>query len=81
MSRSIHKTLKSVFGGQSKAALKELTTTNDSDVMELVEKARFKNAERRSRAARNAARQAHHRVLQMLPAPVETKRMQHDVRE
>jgi len=54
MSRSIHKTLKGVFGGQGKAAIEELITTNDSDVMELVQKARFKDEERRFRAAENA---------------------------
>jgi hypothetical protein len=49
MSRSIHKTIKGVFGGKSKSAMNEMIAENDSDVEELGKKYSYKNTERSKR--------------------------------
>jgi hypothetical protein len=47
MSRSIHKTIKGVFGGKSKSAMNEMLAQNDPDVEELGKKYSYKNTERK----------------------------------
>jgi hypothetical protein len=49
MSRSIHKTIKGVFGGKSKSAMNEMLAQNDPDVEELGKKYSYKNTERAKR--------------------------------
>ncbi|MBH0039596.1 hypothetical protein [Pseudoalteromonas sp. SWN166] len=49
MSRSIHKTIKGVFGGKSKSAMNEMIAENDPDVEELGKKYSYKNTERSKR--------------------------------
>lgn len=49
MSRSIHKTIKGLFGGKSKSAIKEMIEENDPDVEELGKKYSYKNTERAKR--------------------------------
>ena len=49
MSRSIHKTIKGVFGGKSKSAMNEMLAENDPDVEELGKKYSYKNTERSKR--------------------------------
>ena len=45
MSRSIHKTIKGVFGGKSKFVINEMIEENDPDVEELGKKYFYKNTE------------------------------------
>ncbi len=46
MSRSIHKTIKGVFGGKSKSTINQMVSENDSDVEDLGKKYYYKNTER-----------------------------------
>lgn len=49
MSRSIHKTIKGVFGGKSKSTINEMIRENDPDVEDLGKKYSYKNKERAKR--------------------------------
>jgi hypothetical protein len=53
MSRSIHKTIKGVFGEKSKFAINEMIAENDPDVEELGKKYSYKNTERAKRKLDN----------------------------
>ena len=54
MSRSKHQTVKSVFGGLSKAGVSELANSNDEDLKELVSKKRLKREVREQRQDQKA---------------------------
>lgn len=49
MSRSIHKTIKGVFGGKSKSSINKMIEENDPDLEELGKKYSYKNNERAKR--------------------------------
>lgn len=49
MSRSHHKTLKSVFGGKSKREIQDMIDGQHPDYLELLEKRQIKREERRAR--------------------------------
>ncbi|WP_286235589.1 hypothetical protein [Thalassotalea sediminis] len=49
MSRSIHKTIKGVFGGKSKSTINEMIVENDPEVEALGKKYSYKNTERGKR--------------------------------
>ena len=49
VSRSIHKTVKGVFGGKSKTQIDAMIDENDPDVVELRRKTALKEAEREAR--------------------------------
>lgn len=49
MSRSIHATMKSVYGGKSLAEVVQMCSERDPDVMELVKKSGYKRAARKRR--------------------------------
>jgi hypothetical protein len=49
VSRSIHKTIKGVFGGQSKSKMNHMIEENEPDVEELGRKYEFKNEEKAKR--------------------------------
>lgn len=49
MSRSIHKTVKGVFGGKSKSTMIQMIDENDPEVEELGKKYSYKNTERAER--------------------------------
>ena len=50
MSRSIHKTVKGVFGGKSKSEINEMIEDDDEDVLDLTKKHDYKKREREQRA-------------------------------
>ncbi len=52
MSRSIHKTIKGVFGGKSAEEMQDMLNEDDSDVEELGKKYRYKTKKRNLRHAR-----------------------------
>lgn len=49
MSRSIHKTIKGVFGGKSAREMEKMIQENDSDVEDLGKKYAYKNSKRNER--------------------------------
>lgn len=49
MSRSVHKTIKGVFGGKSVSTIDEMIRENDPDVEEIGKKYSYKNKERTKR--------------------------------
>lgn len=51
MSRSVHKTVKGVFGGKSSSEIETMIAEDDPDVVELLRKRSYKNDERARRAA------------------------------
>ncbi len=55
MSRSVHHTLKSVFGGKSKREIEEMIVTDDPDLLEYIEKRHIKQRVRDLRSLKAVA--------------------------
>ena len=55
MSRSVHHTLKSVFGEKSKREIEEMIFTDDPDLLEYIEKRRIKQRARDLRSLKAVA--------------------------
>lgn len=50
MSRSIHKTVKGVFGNKSKSQINNMIIEDDPDVIELIKKSTYKKEQKNKRA-------------------------------
>ena len=58
MSRSIHKTIKGVFGGKSVREVNEMISRNDHEIEELGKKYRYKSEARNQRNEEKAAKKS-----------------------